>query len=211
MAKIIVVANGKGGTGKSTLCIHIANYLTSLGKPVAVLDADEGQTIMKMRAVELKGKQDAAVPWPVWKATENGMSFMEKAKSMGDCYVLVDCPGTLNDNLLPYFQSADAIVIPFKFNDVVIMRTMDFMKVLQMSNIKAKQLYLPNYIDIRVKYPNEEPIKDMFRRNGGAVLPRIKQSVVIERVSTMRPIDDLQRGLLENMIDGILNVVGVVD
>ena len=51
MAKIIVVANGKGGTGKSTLCIHIANYLTSLGKAVAVLDADEGQTIVKMRRI----------------------------------------------------------------------------------------------------------------------------------------------------------------
>ena len=38
MAKIIVIANGKGGTGKSTLCIHLANYLTSIGKAVAVLD-----------------------------------------------------------------------------------------------------------------------------------------------------------------------------
>ena len=38
MAKIIVIANGKGGTGKSTLCIHLANYLTSIGKAVAVDD-----------------------------------------------------------------------------------------------------------------------------------------------------------------------------
>ena len=211
MAKIIVVANGKGGTGKSTLCIHIANYLTSLGKAVAVLDADEGQTIVKMREVETKGNPEAAVPWPVWKATTNGKGFMEKAKSMGDCYVLVDCPGTLNENLLPYFQSADTIVIPFKYNDVVIMRTMDFMKVLQMSHIEGKQLYLPNYIDVRVKYPNEEAIKDMFRRNGGAVLPRVRQSVVIERVSTMRPIDEYQHNALEHTIDGILNVVGVTD
>ena len=54
MAKIIVIANGKGGTGKSTITVQFANYLTSIGKAVAVLDADEGQTVMDMRAVELK-------------------------------------------------------------------------------------------------------------------------------------------------------------
>ena len=207
MAKIIVIANGKGGTGKSTLCIHFANYLTYLGKAVAVLDADEGQTIMKMRTLELENNPDSETPWPVWQATTNAQEFMDRAKAMDDSYILVDCPGTLNGNLLPYFKFADVIVIPFKYTDVVIMRTMDFMKVLQISDIKAKQLYLPNYIDLRVKYPNEEPIKGMFRRNGGAILPRVRQSVVIERVSTLRPIDEFQRHAIEHTIDDILNYV----
>ena len=47
MAKIIVIANGKGGTGKSTITVQFANYLTSIGKAVAVLDADEGQIVME--------------------------------------------------------------------------------------------------------------------------------------------------------------------
>ncbi len=207
MAKIIVIANGKGGTGKSTLCIHFANYLTSIGKAVAVLDADEGQTVMKMRAAELGNNPDVTQPWPVWNATRNSEAFMERAKEMGDSYVLVDCPGSLNGNLLPYFKFADVIVIPFRYDDVVIMRTMDFMKVLKMENIKAKQLFLPNCIDVRIKNPNEQAIKDMFRRNGGAVLPRVKQGVAVQRVSTIRPIDKYQQKAIEFAIDGILNVV----
>ena len=38
MAKIIVISNSKGGTGKSTLCMQFANYLVAQDKSVAVLD-----------------------------------------------------------------------------------------------------------------------------------------------------------------------------
>ena len=208
MAKIIVIANGKGGTGKSTITVQFANYLTSIGKAVAVLDADEGQTVMDMRALELKNNPGTEAPWPVWKATQNAQAFMDRAKDMGDCYVLVDCPGTLNENLLPYFRSANAIVVPFRYDDVVIMRTMDFMKILELANIEGKRLFLPNLINVRVKNPNEEVIKDMFRKRGGAVLPQINDLVAVQRISTIRPIEKAQKKAVGLSVDGILNVVG---
>ena len=208
MAKIIVISNGKGGTGKSTLCMQFANYLTSIGKNVAVLDADEGQTIVDLRDAEVKQRQDAALPWKVWNAADNAQAFVDRARGMEDTYILVDCPGSLNKNLLPFFKAADCIVIPFRYDDVVILRTMKFVKILKMAGIEAKQLFLPNCIDIRVVNPNEEAIKDMFRKSGGVILPRVKQGVAIQRVSTLRPIDDYQKSALEHTIDGILNIVG---
>lgn len=203
MAKIIVVSSSKGGVGKSTISILMANYLTSLQKPVAVLDADEGQTIAKLRELELKSNPDAALPWQVWDASENAQAFMEKAKSI-DGFIIVDCPGTLNGNLLPFFQAADVIIVPYRYDDVVIIRTMDFMRILNSSGIKAKQLYLPNCIDVRVKNPNEEAIKDMFKRNGGHVLPRIKQGVAVQRVSTLRPIDQYQTLAILHTVNEVL-------
>lgn len=209
MAKIIVISNGKGGTGKSTLCMQFANYLTSIGKAVAVLDADEGQTIVDLREVEVKQHPDTPLPWKVWNAAENAQAFVDRAKQMGeDTYVLVDCPGSLNSNLLPFFRAADTIVIPFRYDDVVIMRTMKFVKILKMAQIEAKQLFLPNCIDVRVKNPNEEAIKDMFRKSGGIMLPRVKQGVAVQRCSTLRPIDEYQKKAIEFTIDGILNIVG---
>ena len=207
MAKIIVISNSKGGCGKSTLSVQFANYLTAIGKAVAVLDADEGQTIVDLRETELKGNPDATLPWQVWNATENSQAYMERAKSL-DGYVIVDCPGSINANLLAFFRAADVIVIPFRYDDVVILRTMKFVRILQASDIKAKLMYLPNCIDIRIKNPNEEAIKDMFRRSGGQVLPRIKQGVAIQRISTLRPIDNYQMKAIEFSIDGILNVTG---
>lgn len=206
MAKIIVISNSKGGTGKSTLCMQFANYLVSQGKKVSVLDCDEGQSVVELRQMELRQSQVATLPWEVYNATSNSRSFVERAKAMEDVYILVDCPGSLNPNLLPFFQNADAIVIPFRYDDVVVLRTMTFVKVLNAAQITAKKLFLPNYIDVRVKNPNEESIRDMFRKIG-AILPRIKQGVAIQRVSTLRPIDTYQQKAIMYTVEEILKAI----
>ena len=206
MAKIIVISNSKGGTGKSTLCMQFANYLVAQGKSVAVLDCDEGQSVMELRQMELRQSQDATLPWEVYNATSISRSFVERARAMENVYILVDCPGSLNPNLLPFFQNADAIVIPFRYDDVVVLRTMTFVKVLNAAHITAKKLFLPNYIDVRVKNPNEESIREMFRK-AGSILPRIKQGVAIQRVSTLRPIDMYQQKAIMYTIEEILKAV----
>ena len=206
MAKMIVISNSKGGTGKSTICMQFANYLASQGKKVSVLDCDEGQSVVELRQMELRQSEDAIIPWEVYNATSNSRTFVERARTMGDVYVLVDCPGSLNPNLLPFFQNADAIIIPFRYDDVVVLRTMTFVKVLNAAHITAKKLFLPNYIDVRVKNPNEESIREMFR-NVGAILPRIKQGVAIQRVSTLRPIDTYQQKAIMYTIDEVLKAV----
>ena len=206
MAKIIVISNSKGGTGKSTLCMQFANYLVSQGKKVIILDCDEGQSVMELRQIELRQDPGATLPWEVYNATSNSRSFVERAKAMEDVYILVDCPGSLNPNLLPFFQNADAIIIPFRYDDVVVLRTMTFVKVLNAAHITAKKLFLPNYIDVRVKNPNEESIREMFRKVG-AILPRIKQGVAIQRVSTLRSIDTYQQKAIMYTIEEVLKAV----
>lgn len=206
MAKIIVISNSKGGTGKSTLCMQFANYLASQGKKVIILDCDEGQSVMELRQIELRQDPGATLPWEVYNATSNSRSFVERARTMDDVYILVDCPGSLNPNLLTFFQNADAIVIPFRYDDVVVLRTMTFVKVLNAAHITAKKLFLPNYIDVRVKNPNEESIREMFRK-AGSILPRIKQGVAIQRVSTLRPIDTYQQKAIMYTIEEILKAV----
>ncbi len=42
--KTILIANPKGGCGKTTLSVNIAGYLANRGKPVALLDMDRQQS-----------------------------------------------------------------------------------------------------------------------------------------------------------------------
>jgi chromosome partitioning protein len=43
--KIIVVANQKGGVGKSTIVHHLAHYFAEIGKRVAVIDLDKSSNV----------------------------------------------------------------------------------------------------------------------------------------------------------------------
>ena len=48
MSKVIVVASGKGGTGKSTVSVGLAVALVKLNKKVLLVDCDSG-----MRGIDL--------------------------------------------------------------------------------------------------------------------------------------------------------------
>lgn len=205
MSKICIFSNLKGGVGKSTLCIQFANYLAGKGENVAVLDADLQEDVFEFRQRELKQYPDAVPLWRVWSlAGQDVRAFIEKAKLM-DGWILIDCPGTLNDaNLTPVFRAADAAVIPFRYDDMVLSNTVKFAKYLRgISN--AKLFFLPNNIDVRVKFPNEEAVRDSLWKIG-RVLPRVKTGVAIQRVSTLTQ-DDYQKKAVMYAADDLMHSI----
>ncbi len=76
-AHVIVVANEKGGTGKSTLSIHIAIALLKAGFSVASIDLDTRQRTLT-RFLENRHSWAANAPWevelPFHRALERGTS-----------------------------------------------------------------------------------------------------------------------------------------
>ncbi len=74
--KAILVANPKGGSGKTTLSVNIAGYLAAQGERVAILDLDRQKSAtqwlatrgMELPAIELMqagGAHDAPLDWLV--------------------------------------------------------------------------------------------------------------------------------------------------
>lgn len=74
--KTILVANPKGGSGKSTLSVNIAGYLANRGQHVAMLDLDRQQSsalwlsmrsdeLAPIRSLDPKKKDDRAYDWLV--------------------------------------------------------------------------------------------------------------------------------------------------
>lgn len=87
MGKIVVVANQKGGCGKSTSAIHIAAGLQEQGADVILIDADPQQSTMKWRAASA-GKSPfnvVSIPNPILH--QEGPSLAGKYD-----YVVIDCP-----------------------------------------------------------------------------------------------------------------------
>ena len=51
---IISFANQKGGVGKSTLCLSLANYWASQGMPVHIVETDRQRSLSNIRKAELE-------------------------------------------------------------------------------------------------------------------------------------------------------------
>jgi cellulose biosynthesis protein BcsQ len=94
MSKLIALTGDKGGVGKSTLAILLAEWLVNKGKTVQVIDADPNQT--SQTCIE--------------KCSEQGYGI-----STPDAPTLiVDTAGTSGASLQKYIRQADSILVPFQ-------------------------------------------------------------------------------------------------
>lgn len=208
--KIILFSNIKGGVGKSTLCAMFATYCVQKGIGVAVVDADLQQSLARQREREAAADEGAQLPWQLMSldtsSIEGVAQMMENLKSVPG-WILIDCPGNLNDNgLLPVFRAADAVVVPISYEDIVVDATSVFIKVFKkISN--APLCFLPNRInDAEGTKSEREQRIDTLKVLGqlGLVAPRIKQSVVIKRFSTLYALDSYQTKAVEHSFDKII-------
>ena len=126
-AHVIVFANEKGGTGKSTLAMHIIVALLRLGKKVVSFDLDYPQGslthYLENREQFLKN-MGTQIPMPVHTHWTDEMSKIytirgqiEKAKETAD-FVIVDTPGSSNEYSQEAMVLADTLITPL--NDSLI-------------------------------------------------------------------------------------------
>lgn len=80
MDNVIVVASGKGGTGKSTVCICLSVALVKQGKRVLLIDCDCG---MRGLDIMLDMEQDIILMRRMpYAATVHSVRLFTKAKTM---------------------------------------------------------------------------------------------------------------------------------
>ena len=126
-AQIIVFANEKGGTGKSTLAMHVIVALLRLGKKVASFDLDFPQATLSHYMENRKAfaqTQQVALPQAkhlLWNEETARIYTLkgeiEKAKNTAD-FIVIDTPGNVNDLTQEAVKSADILVTPL--NDSLI-------------------------------------------------------------------------------------------
>ena len=210
---IILFTNIKGGVGKTSTCALFAQYLYESGYPVTVLDADIQASLSRHRERELAANPDVTVPWEVSNIDtadrQSLMSSIEEVMKL-EGIVLIDMPGTLNAvNLDLLYKVADLAVVPISYDFDTIDATGLFIKVVRkMKDIKM--IFLPNRINSTENRADEmkqreETVKILGRI--GKVTPRIKQSVVIKRYSTVSPLDKYQKAAVEHAFDAIVEQI----
>ena len=105
---IIVVANSKGGVGKSTLAVHLAAWLAAQGHAVTFADCDAQQSSGPWVAAALPGMRLVRL--------ETSNDILNDLPQLGaECdYVVADGPGSDSDRGRSLLFRADLAVVPCK-------------------------------------------------------------------------------------------------
>jgi chromosome partitioning protein len=183
---IIIIGNHKGGTGKSTMTLLIANYLTcQKGCPVTVIDMDDQQSIA--RKFEKDKKLENKEPYQVIPANIESYPALLNLLSCNPREVaLIDLSVKLSHNgLIQIFQSADLVICPFAYDEFSFESTIYFSVVLRKINADIPLVFIPNLINGKAKQQTILEVNEQLTKFG-QVMPALVDRVDFQRINTFR-------------------------
>ena len=108
--KVIVIAQQKGGSGKTTLAVNLAVTYARLGLRVALLDTDPQGSLGRWFLARRERLGEAGIEFSTSSAW--GVSYeCEKLRRLADV-ILVDTPPKVDADLRPALREADLVIVP---------------------------------------------------------------------------------------------------
>jgi len=122
----IVFASSKGGVGKSTSCLTLAQELAHRGKTVSILDADPNAGLVEWSE---EAQHDRITVHG--NITDNSIIELIIDESERVPFVLVDLEGTKNLKMSSAIARADLVVVPMKGSHLDARRASDTIKIIR--------------------------------------------------------------------------------
>jgi chromosome partitioning protein len=137
----ILIANPKGGSGKTTLSTNLAGYFASKGKNVCLLDLDKQQSSHDWltRRPEHLSKITRA----------NNREALTKKKNIE--FAIIDSPaGIRGDKLSAAVKEADWVIVPMQASTYDINATQEFIDILKAEKAVRKERTFVAMLGMRV-------------------------------------------------------------
>ncbi len=181
----VLFGNQKGGVGKSTLCILLANYLSLLHKEEClILDMDFQSSIRWLWEKDRANYDNAPLYEVLVIELEKFNEVKDQIRNVHG-HVLIDLPGKMDDNqLIPVYQSADLVICPFAYDKITFESTLTFAQVVQHLNKQATITFIPNRLKAGVRYDIKTQVINILSRFG-EVIPELADKVAYQRLDTV--------------------------
>ena len=141
---VIVIANPKGGVGKSTIATNLSGYFAKQGHKVMLGDVDVQQSSRAWLALR-PGSLPPIVPWDI---TEGQVAKPPK----GTTHMVLDTPAGLEGQRLEQvLRIADKVVVPLQPSMFDILATQDFLQRLAAKSDKHDVGVLGMRVNIRTR------------------------------------------------------------
>ncbi|MDT3706012.1 MAG: ParA family protein [Thiobacillus sp.] len=135
--RVILVANPKGGSGKTTLSINLAGYLASQGERVAILDLDRQKSATQWLAM-----RDAALP---------EIELLREGQKGESDWLVIDTPAGLHGkNLERALKLAHKVAVPIAPSLFDIRASQDFLAALHAEKAVRKGHAFVGVVGMRI-------------------------------------------------------------
>lgn len=206
---VIAFANSKGGSGKTTSALLLAQALSSQ-RPTTLIDADPRHPITTW--AEKPGKPDALSV--VTNASEKTILDEIEAAAACDPFVIIDLEGTASRLMSYAISQADLVVIPMKEQQQDAVAALEVIQEIH-RDMKATRRHIPYAVlftqsRAAVKPRTARHIATQFRNN-----PDIDtfQTEIHERdaFAAMFSIGGTVAGMDPNLVNGLDKAIGNID
>jgi chromosome partitioning protein len=186
---IITFATQKGGTGKTTLAIAFANYISVLTeRKINVFDfdyqksfynkwkEDELSELPKLYDVEIIGDEERLF---------SDFEQLIGLKESQDVNVF-DLAGTLDEKYSDLLIYSDFIIIPFEYSDVSVKSTLVFKNVLGMLESEAERIFIRSKYDKGYKYLNQKEMDVEISKYGILIESPVYKRNCLQTIDTRK-------------------------
>jgi chromosome partitioning protein len=127
VGKVLVAATGKGGAGKSTTVAALAIHWHQSGRKVALLDADQNQTLTRWHA------KKGALSEVTLRTQSDEQKIIPAISELIEDHdlVLVDCAGFGNQAMVFAIGAADLVLIPVMSDEANIFEALRTIKLVE--------------------------------------------------------------------------------
>lgn len=207
---IVTFATQKGGTGKTTLAIAFANYLSAISKrKINVYDFDYQKSFYH------KWKEDDSLEIP--KLYEVEVIGEEEEQPFSDFETIIDLKdneeinvfdlaGTLDAKYTDLLIYSDFIIIPFEYSDVSAKSTLVFVNLLGQLESQADRIFIRSKYEKGYKYLNQEGMDIEIAKYGLLLKSPVFKRNCLQTIST-RELTSYQKYAVRNPFNEIIDHV----
>ena len=207
---IITFATQKGGTGKTTLAIAFANYISAISeRNINVFDFDYQKSFYH------KWKEDEELDLPklydvetIGEEVEQPFSDFETILDLkdNDDINLFDLAGTLDAKYSDLLIYSDFIIIPFEYSDVSAKSTLVFVNFLGILESQSERIFIRSKYDKGYKYLNQEGMDAEIKKYGTLIKSPVFKRNCLQTIDT-RKLTYEQKYAVKNAFNEIITCI----
>lgn len=207
---IITFATQKGGTGKTTLAIAFANYISAISeRNINVFDFDYQKSFYQ------KWKEDEELDLPklydvetIGEEVEQPFSDFETILDLKDNedINLFDLAGTLDAKYSDLLIYSDFIIIPFEYSDVSAKSTLVFVNFLGILESQSERIFIRSKYDKGYKYLNQEGMDAEIKKYGTLIKSPVFKRNCLQTIDT-RKLTYEQKYAVKNAFNEIITCI----